>query len=94
MYLFGNYFTTSLRTTDDAATGDCGSEPAMTGLFYRDCGSEPAMTFFFIAVAQPAPSFQNPFRHSVTPFVIPDSIRDLFEPAMTLRPEIAGRSPQ
>jgi hypothetical protein len=33
MYLFGNYFTTSLRTTDDAATGDCGSEPAMTGLF-------------------------------------------------------------
>jgi hypothetical protein len=30
----------SLRTTDDAVTGDCGSGPAMTFFFYRCCASE------------------------------------------------------
>jgi hypothetical protein len=60
MYLFSNYFTISLRSTDDAVTGDCGSEPAMTGLFlsllrnlrrhsvcpfrHPGCGSGSAMT--------------------------------------------------
>jgi len=47
----------SLRTSDDAATQDCGSEPAMTFFFYR-CGATCAVipqTLAVIPVADRGP---------------------------------------
>jgi hypothetical protein len=51
----------SLQITDDAATGDCGSEPAMTGLFYRCCAT--------CAVIPYTPSsFRMPLCHTIIPY--------------------------